>query len=344
MRIVIDEKIPGLKERVEAAVPEGTLVALPAAEITPEAVRDADALIVRTRTRCDASLLQGSSVRLVGTATIGLDHIDTEWCSQNGIRAVNAPGCNAPAVMQYVASSLAAVGFDPAIHTLGVVGKGNIGSLVTSLYRSAGAEVIVCDPPRAEAGFTDEDYLPFEQLMARADAVTFHVPLSRSGSHPTLNMLSPEVLDALPSHPSMIVNASRGAVIAPETLAASDSSIRWIIDTWPFEDINANCELGIENCELTPQSRIPLIATPHIAGYSRQGKERATRSMIEALNEEFGLGISAEGLADYSFRQRAYRLGEVIKSYDPAADSAALKGRPEDFETLRNNYKLREEP
>lgn len=336
MRIIFDENIPGLAERLALALPSSDFEGMPASEITPERVRDADALVVRTRTRCDASLLAGSKVSLVATATIGCDHIDRQWCETNGITTANAPGCNAPAVMQYVAASLAAAGFDPLTQTLGVVGKGNIGSLVTALYRSAGCNVIVSDPPAALAGRTDEEFLPFDELLSRADAVTFHVPLTSAAvsPFPTIGMLGPQNISLLRPG-AVIVNASRGAVLDERVITDYASEYRLVIDTWPFEDSPAG--------RLKSVSQEAFIATPHIAGYSRQGKERATRSVIESLNRHFSLSIPTEGLADYSFRDRLPSLAEVAASYDPLADSTFLKTHPEDFEKIRNSYKLREE-
>lgn len=335
MKIVYDEKIPFLGERLAGAKRSVEAVRLPAAEITREAVKDVDALIVRTRTACDASLLSGSRVKMVATATIGMDHIDSRWCAENGIAVVNAPGCNAPGVMQYVACSLHAAGFDPARHTLGVVGKGNIGSLVTDLYRRAGGNVIVSDPPRKEAGHGDEEYLPIEELMRRADAITFHVPLDAT----TRGLLNENSLRNT-KEGAIIVNASRGGVMTPEALANKDKRITWIIDTWPFEERG---ELRGESLE-GEMIEIPFISTPHIAGYSEEGKQRATLTVIEALNDAFSLGIPTEGLTGYEFRKKGYRLADVIASYNPLADSERLKSAPTTFETLRNAYRLRPEP
>lgn len=336
MRIIFDENIPGLAERLASALPSSDFEGLPAKEITPERVRDADALVVRTRTRCDASLLAGSKVSLVATATIGCDHIDRKWCETNGITVANAPGCNAPAVMQYVAASLAAASFDPLAQTLGVVGKGNIGSLIAALYRSAGCNVIVSDPPAVLAGRTDEEFLPLNKLLSQADAITFHVPLTSAyvSPFPTTSMLSPQNISQLRPG-AVIINASRGAVLNERVITDYASEYRLVIDTWPFEDSPV--------ARLKSVSQEAFIATPHIAGYSRQGKERATRSVIESLNRHFFLSIPTEGLADYSFRDQLPSLAEVAASYDPLADSAFLKAHPEDFEKIRNSYKLREE-
>lgn len=333
--ILVDNKIPFLEERLAAVLPPDAYEFLEPSEITPAKVKDADALIVRTRTRCDASLLEGSRVRLVATATIGKNHIDTEWCEGHGILAVNAAGCNAPAVMQYVAASLASLGFNPQGKTIGVIGKGNIGSLVVRLFREAGAEVIVSDPPRKEAGMTDEDYLPLETVLERSDAVTLHVPLTYApASHPTYRLIDNKAVSRL-KRGAALVNASRGSVIASETLYSPRSDIRWVVDTWPFEETPS---LGVP-----PDMNRYDIATPHIAGYSLEGKQRATRAVIDALNRSFALGIPSDGLADYDFLERLPSLEEVAASYDPLTDAPEFRAHPADIDRLRDTYPLRPE-
>lgn len=329
MKIVADRQIPGLLEGIGIRFPEADVVALDGKDISAADVADADALIVRTRTCCDASLLGGSRVKLVATATIGTDHIDSGWCRSARIRVVNAPGCNAPAVMQYVASSLAAAGFDPTRHTLGVVGKGHIGSLVTDLYRRAGGEVLVCDPPRAHAGLTDEDYLPLQDLLRRCDAVTLHVPYTRIGPYPTHHLLAGDLPDTV----QWVVNASRGGVVEP---AIINTSRRFVVDTWAFEDRPE--EWSPE--EVREMVNKAFIATPHIAGYSVEGKRRATDAMLTALMEFQGKDT---GDIDSDTGNLCYSLPEVIASFDPLPLSEALKGAPEDFERLRSGH-LRPEP
>lgn len=344
--IVIDDKIPGLAEAILRELPGCEVRALPGAAIDRAAVRDADALIVRTRTRCDASLLEGSRVRLVGTATIGTDHIDTEWCEAHGIRVVSAPGCNAPAVMQYVACSLHVAGFDPARQTLGVVGKGHIGSLVVDLYRRAGCRVLVCDPPRAEAGLTDEDYLPLESLLEQADAVTLHVP----GGEGTRNLINGQLLGSLPRRPEILVNASRGSVVEPALLMPGNpvaASMRLIIDTWPFEDLP---DAAFSASAKAAMIKRAFIATPHIAGYSLEGKRRATAAMLAALllsenvNENDNANRNENDNGSVNRNENAYSLTLVLPSYDPLADSSSLQSSPSSFEPLRNTYPLRPEP
>ena len=326
MKIVVDRQIPGLVARIEEEFPKAVVVALDGKEIGPETVSDADALIVRTRTRCDKTLLAGSGVKLIGTATIGSDHIDLEWCKANGISVANAPGCNAPAVMQYVAASLERAGFDPKNQTLGVVGKGNIGSMVTRLYRDAGARVLVCDPPRAERGLTDEDYLPLEKLLQESDAVTLHVPYTEQGPHPTRHLIT---ADNLPDSVAILVNSSRGEVVEPKVILQNPESRKLIIDTWPFEEKSREWSNELKR-EMTGRA---FIATPHIAGYSIEGKRRATEAMIDALK-----GIPYSGP-----EPRRYNLEDVARSFDPMPLSEALKANPDEFENLRNSH-LRPEP
>lgn len=331
MKIVADKRIPGFAEGINALLPDAEFIMKEGSEITAADVRDADALIVRTRTRCDASLLRGSRVRLIGSATIGTDHIDLPWCKEAGISVVNAPGCNAPAVMQYVASTLHAAGFDPRRHTLGVVGKGHIGSLVTELYKKEGTRVVVCDPPRAEAGLTDEDYLPLEDLLEVSDAVTLHVPYTTSGPHPTGRMLS----GPLPENLQIIVNASRGPVV---DTALVSTNRKWIIDTWPFEEFPADFNAE-ERRRLIDSA---FIATPHIAGYSVEGKGRATRAMLAAL-ARFAAAETMETAGRGGETYAIPDLRTVIDSFDPRPLSEALKTSPDAFEALRGAH-LRPEP
>lgn len=343
MKIVFDKAIPELDEGIRTLFPDAEAVALEGKAIKLEDVADADALIVRTRTRCDASLLEGSRVSLVGTATIGTDHIDLDWCRVNGITTVSAPGCNAPAVMQYVASSLAKAGFDPTNHRIGVVGKGNIGSLVAELYRGAGTEVLVCDPPRKDAGHTDEEYLTLEELTEKCDAITFHVPYTESGPYPTHHLLS----QPLPENLRMIVNASRGPVIDHALLSEKAPGRRYIIDTWPFEEFPT--EFDAEARKKLIDSA--FIATPHIAGYSIEGKRRATHAMLEALKSHFKARLSAEaGANEHTYakgvempEERIYGLKETIASFDPMPLSISLKKSPDNFEKIRGAH-LRPEP
>lgn len=332
MKIIIDNKIPFISQRLE---PVAEVVYADPSEFTPELVKDADALIVRTRTLCDAPLLEGSSVKLIATATIGMDHIDKKWCEENGITVANAVGCNAPGVAQYVWSALLHNGFDPKMHTLGVVGKGHIGSIVTDWGRKMGAKVIVCDPPREREGLTDEKYLPLDDVLREADAVTFHTPLIRGGVDNTFHLIEFHELELMKDG-AILVNAARGQVVDNEDLAsaAATGKVKAVVDVWEGEP-----EI---DCNLLEEA---LTATPHIAGYSLEGKERATRMVLEAVEKVFGVSVDKSGLeADYIAPDEISSPRVIMRSYNPAADTSALRDAPDAFEKLRTEYEYRREP
>ena len=331
MKIIVDNKIPFIKGRLEAVAE--VVYADPDA-FTPELVKDADALIVRTRTRCDATLLAESAVSLVVTATIGTDHIDIPWCESRGITVENAAGCNAPGVAQYVWSAILRNGFDPSRHTLGLVGKGNIGSIVADWGRRLGAKVIVSDPPRAARGLTDENYLPLDELLREADAVTLHTPLTHAGPDATYHLISSPQLDLMKPG-ALLINAARGEVVQNTALLhwIEAGRGRAVLDVWEGEPHLDRNLLGAV-----------IYATPHIAGYSREGKERATRMALEAVERRFGVALDKSGLEGaYLPPVKAISPETIVESYDPAADTAMLRSRPEAFEELRGAYRYRPE-
>ena len=282
-------------------------------DFTPEVVRDAEALLIRTRTRCNETLLRGSRVQFIATATIGFDQIDTDYCAKNGIAWTNSPGCNAQGVCDYVETVLDKLVHDAADKTLGIVGVGHVGKLVEQMARRRGFRVLLCDPPRAEqegaAGFVS-----LEEIEAKCDIITFHVPLTREGKHPTWHMetcshLKPDTL---------LINAARGGVIDEQALLRAGNPC--VIDTWENEPC-ANKTL-IEHA---------LLATYHIAGYTRRGKYNASQMVVDALFEHFGLpGQVLPGKPE-----------DAPHIWDIDAVSNQLKAHPEDFETLRETYQLR---
>lgn len=301
-------------------------------DITPEAVKDADALLVRTRTRCDASLLDGSRVQFIATATIGLDHIDQAYCAAHGIEAVNAPGCNAPAVAQYVmASILHLINRPVSQYTIGIVGVGHVGSIVERWARQLGMRVLVNDPPRqqAEAGGS-EKWSTLEQIAAEADIITFHPTLNPTSRH----IVNAPFLSSLRRAP-IIINAARGPIVdTPALVEAIDAGLvhHAVIDTWEGEPA------------LDPELlRRAMIATPHIAGYSLQGKIRATLMALDSLSRHFGLPRieMAETAPDGAAAKVS--AAAIAASYDPFVDTAALKSDPAALERLRNTYPLRQE-
>lgn len=332
MKIIADDNIPYLRGRLE---PMADIRYVDQSEFTPPLVKDADALLIRTRTQCNESLLRGSSVSLVATATIGTDQIDKAWCMENGIEVASSPGCNAPGVAQYVWSCLLRLGFDPAKGMrLGVVGCGNIGSIVAEWGRKMGADVMISDPPKERAGIPG-NYLPLDDLMSSCDAVTFHTPLTRQGKDATWHLAAERELDLLKPG-AILINAARGPVVDNAALLkrVKRGDIRTALDVWEGEP-----DLDRELLSLVDYG------TFHIAGYSRQGKERATRMVLEAVEKKFGINVDKSGLCPPyapSEDKVITPLG-ILNSYDPAEDSESLKVNPGEFETLRRNYDFREE-
>lgn len=328
IKIVIDRDIPFLDGVFE---PFADVTALEGRAISAADVRDADALVVRTRTRCGEELLKGSAVRTIVTATIGTDHIDTEWCRANGIEVFNAAGCNARGVLQWVSAVLveilAARGLAPKDLTLGVVGAGNVGSLVSSYAGSWGFRVVCCDPPREEREHCG--FLPVEDVFRESDIVTLHVPLDRT----TYHMVDRRLLDILQD--KVLINSSRGEVVDTEALAASRA--QFALDVWEHEpDIDLRL------------ARRAIAATPHIAGYSLQGKANASARAVEVLSSRFGFPLAGWYPAGIEKRQPAEigwdELCRTIGGYfDLRAESDRLKGCPSGFEQMRNNYRYREE-
>lgn len=323
MRVVVDDKIPYLQEALRTLA---EIVALPAAAITADAVRDADALIVRTRTRCDAALLSGSKVRFIATATIGYDHIDTAWCEQNGIAWTNAPGCNASSVCQYVHCALQLMEREGYLalrgSTLGIVGVGHVGSLVKQMAENLGMAVLCCDPLLAEQGVEGMAH-PLIELAERCDVITLHVPLVREGRHATYHLADEAFFYSLKRKP-LFINSSRGEVTDTEALkiALKEGHIRQaVVDVWEHEP-NIDLEL------LT----LARITTPHIAGYSADGKARASQMSLNALCDFFALP-----------RVKAGTPPPSDTPYDVDADSRRLKASPSTFEQQRGNYPLRRE-
>ena len=219
MKIVCDNKIPFLRGVLE---PFADVVYLPGKETTPEVVKDADALITRTRTICNEALLAGSQVQAIATATIGFDHIDTAWCDAHGIFWENAPGCNSGSVKQYIASVLVTLakryGFDLAEKTLGVVGVGNVGRKVASVARALGMKVLLNDPPRARKE-GPEAFVGLDEICAQSDIITVHVPLSKTGEDATWHLFDAARLACLRPD-QILINSSRGPVVDNAALKA----------------------------------------------------------------------------------------------------------------------------
>lgn len=330
LKFIVDDNIPFIKGRLE---PFATVEYCDQFGFTPEKVADADAVIIRTRTRCDEKLLGKSKVKLVATATIGMDQIDRDFCERAGINVRNSPGCNAPGVAQYVWSSLLRAGFDPRTQTLGIVGCGNVGKIVQEWGRLLGARILVSDPPRRENGDPAEGDTDLEKLLAESDAVTLHTPLTKTGRHATFHLIGDREIRQMKKG-AILVNAARGPVTDTQAVkkGISEGHIRAIIDTWENEP-----DLDRELLEMAETG------TFHIAGYSLEGKQRATRMVLEAVADTFGIGPDLSGLAPAYSHKEKLTPEEITASYDPADDMDPLRRNPELFDTLRRNYCFRKE-
>ncbi len=329
MKVIIDSAIPYIRGVVE---PYAEVVYCKATEIDSIVVRDADALVIRTRTKCCRELLEGSRVSFIATATIGRDHIDEEYCRAAGIEIASAAGCNARGVLQWVAAALRHVaesdGKRPEDYTLGVVGVGNVGSLVVEYARHWGFNVLMCDPPRKER--EGGDFCSIDEIIHQADIITLHTPYDDSTHH----LINGERIAAMRPD-AVILNASRGAVV--DNHAVAESSHRYAFDVWEDEP-HLNHEI----------LHRAMLATPHIAGYSQQGKANATAMSINALARHFGLPLDTwrpEEVTPTTPRLIDWdEMCATIDRYcDIVAETSILKSPPERFETLRNEYRYREE-
>ncbi len=347
MKIIIDDKIPYIKGVFE---PFAEVIYLPGSATTPAIVRDADALITRTRTVCNEELLKDSKVKFIATATIGYDHIDTEYCEQAGIAWTNAPGCNAGSVEQYIVSAWMALADLRNLQlnklTIGVVGVGHVGKMVAYMAEVLGMRVLLNDPPRAviegDVGFVD-----LKEIMQKADIISLHVPLNMIGEHATYHMVDKHFFQNL-SKKVVLINACRGEVVNTQAVihAIQQGLISdYIADCWEHEP-----DIDRKLLELT------TFATPHIAGYSKDGKAMGTQMSVRAVSRFFGLGIDdwspamieepseklividAEGMTDQAVIAQA-----VLHTYDIWKDDQLLRSSPADFEQLRGNYAVRRE-
>ncbi|MEG1839165.1 MAG: NAD(P)-dependent oxidoreductase, partial [Bacteroidaceae bacterium] len=273
MKVVIDDKIPYIKEAIEKIADK--VVYLPGTKFTPEVVKDADALIVRTRTHCNQQLLAGSSVKFIATATIGYDHIDTEYCRKAGIQWTNAPGCNSSSVAQYIHSTLLLLRNEKGITLekacIGIVGVGNVGSKVKAVAESLGMRVLLNDPPRADE--SKDTFCDLATIAQECDIITFHTPLNREGKYKTFHLADEKFFNSLGKQ-AVIINTSRGEVVETFALlqALNENKIKEaVIDVWENEpDINLSLLNSV------------FLGTPHIAGYSADGKANATRMSLES--------------------------------------------------------------
>ncbi|WP_106478603.1 4-phosphoerythronate dehydrogenase PdxB [Phytohalomonas tamaricis] len=282
MRILADKNIPLAEEFFGNY---GEIVRVPGREINAAHVRDVDIVLARSITRVDQALLEGSKVRFVGTATIGTDHVDVDWLRANNIGFANAPGCNADSVVDYVLSSLLLLTEEEGCRlrdkTVGIVGAGNVGKRLHERLIDLDINCLICDPPRAEAEGR-KDFLSLDALIERADVICMHTPLIRQGEHATYHLLDRERIQTLRAG-QILISAGRGACVDNTALRERlerKHDLRVVLDVW-------------ENEPAIDQALYALvdIATPHIAGYSLDGKMRGTEMVYQAVCRHFGLPI-----------------------------------------------------
>lgn len=341
MKIVIDNKIPFIEGIFE---PYAEVVYKRGAEITKQDVKDADALIVRTRTKCNAELLKGSKVRFIATATIGFDHIDTEFCKKEGIEWTNAKGCNSSSVLQYIFTALVAMekkhSFQLKDKSIGIVGVGSVGEKIARYAMALGMKVLLCDPFRILDQWKAL-YVPFSEIP-KADIITFHVPLSTDGEHPTFHLADATFLDKLTPE-TLLLNTSRGEVIdgaALKQTLKNKKILDAVLDVWEHEP-----NIDLELLELL------AIATPHIAGYSLDGKATGTAMSVHAVARFFGLPLENWEAADLPFiKEKEVQLNErqtysdvFAYTYNIYTDDERLRQKPDTFELQRESYPVRRE-
>jgi len=383
MKIVADENIPYVRDAFGGL---GDVTALPGRAITREAVRDVDVLLVRSITRVGRELIEGSRVRFVATATIGEDHIDTAWLAEHGVGFASAPGSNAGSVTQYVVAALLALedrlGLDLRGMKLGVVGVGNVGSRVVRAARALGMEVVLNDPPLERAlkvghppqlpggvptGERAQRLKPQEAQKAQeersfvfspldsvfeCDVVTLHVPLTRKGPDRTYHLVDERFFSRLQAG-TILINTSRGSVVDGVDLKEALDSGRLaacVLDVWE----------GEPDIDVSLLERV-FIGTPHIAGYSFDGKVNGTRMIYEAACRFLGRApawdptpllpapehprVEVDGTAESALNSTVRSVYDIIK--DDAAMRGLIRCEPGErarlFDRLRKEYPRRRE-
>ncbi|MGZ0720721.1 4-phosphoerythronate dehydrogenase PdxB [Kluyvera cryocrescens] len=348
MKILVDENMPYARELFSRL---GEVRAVPGRPIPMDALSDADALMVRSVTKVNEALLGDKSIKFVGTATAGTDHVDQAWLQQAGIGFSAAPGCNAIAVVEYVFSALLMLaerdGFALTDRTVGIVGVGNVGGRLQKRLEALGIKTLLCDPPRADNGDAG-DFRALDELVAQADVLTFHTPLYKEGPYKSLHLADEALIRRLKPG-AILINACRGPVVDNAALLAcleEGQDLSVVLDVWePEPDLN-----------LALLEKVDL-GTSHIAGYTLEGKARGTTQVFEAYSQfigqpqevalssllpapEFG-HISLHGSLDQPTLKRLVHL-----VYDVRRDDAPLRkvaGIPGEFDKLRKNYLERRE-
>jgi len=353
MLIVADENIP-LLDAFFAGF--GEIRRVPGRSIDRATVEQADVLLVRSVTNVNRALLEGSKVRFVGTCTIGTDHLDLDYFNEAGITWSSAPGCNARGVVDYVLGSLMTLaeieGVDLTQRTYGVVGAGEVGGRLIKVLKGLGWNVIVCDPPRQAAD--GGEYVSLEQIIQQCDVISLHTPLTRSGDDATWHLFDQQRLRQL-KQGAWLINAARGPVVdnaALREVLLEREDLQAVLDVWEKEP-----EVDVALAELC------VLATPHIAGYSLDGKQRGTAQIYQAycafIGQPADIQLSdllpAAWLSEVSLHgdsDSAWALAMLCRGvYDPRRDDAdfrrSLVGNVAEqraaFDVLRKQYPVRRE-
>jgi erythronate-4-phosphate dehydrogenase len=347
MKIIADDRIPFLKGALE---PFAEVIYVPGKLIHNDMLKDCDALLIRTRTKCSDDLLKGSGVKFIGTATIGFDHIDIQYCNRHNIIWTNAPGCNSSSVQQYIAATLLKISsefhFKLKDKTLGIVGVGNVGSKVEKFARTLGMKVLLNDPPRARLE-GDKNFQSLDTVLSESDIVTLHVPLNVVDEDNTYHLFDEESFEEMKKG-AWFINSSRGEVMDTKALKKALSSGKLggaAIDVWENEpDIDAG---------LLHQA---FITTPHIAGYSIDGKANGTAMVVNFLCKILNIPLdnwypgkipgppSRNFTIDCSGKSDEEIIREAVSfSYNIDEDITRLRLNPFDFEKQRGEYPIRRE-
>ena len=337
MIAIVDNAIPYIKGVLE---PYAEVIYAPGEDFSSaikKARQEEKCLFIRTRTKCNKALLEGQNIRFIASATIGKDHIDEDYCRANSICVANAPGCNSSAVMQYFLTAISQTGILPENKkdreklTIGIIGAGNVGEKVARLCLKLGFKVLRNDPPKQKQGIP-LDYYKIEDVLENSDIITLHTPLDN-----TTRGLADKRFFSLIKQGAHLVNASRGGVIDDEVLLHSKRLGLFICDVWNNEPKISRQML--ERADL---------ATPHIAGYSVEGKQNATDAVVRAFADYANINA----LKDFTCKLKDERhhldinknLNSQLKQFFPIAElDSALRSHPEDFEKLRKEYIYRHE-
>jgi len=347
IKIVADDKIPFLKGVLDNYT---EIKYVPGKQITREMLKNVDAILVRTRTKCTDSLLQGTGVKFIGTATIGFDHIDTNFCEKHNITWTNAPGCNSSSVQQYIAAALLKLQKDNNFRlvekTIGIVGVGNVGSKVEQIARALGMSVLLNDPPRARKEGND-NFVFLDEILNKSDLVTLHVPLNIVGEDATYHLMNKKTFKKMRKG-AWFFNSSRGEVTETTALMKMLVSGKLggaVLDVWENEP---DIDIGL--------MEKAFLATPHIAGYSADGKANGTAMVVNSLCSFFGIPlknwypenipeppvslikIQGAGKSDEEIIMEA-----VFHTYNIEKDDLKLRRSPQNFEKHRGEYPLRRE-